>query len=92
MTGGFRQMLLPQSAQLHRFLFPLIERDVWISQIALSDQLRCRPTARQGLRKSVAGKTKRGGRVRELLSNAGANNFGFIVAARNMQQQHKNEE
>lgn len=45
LAGGFRQMPVPQSAPLLRFLFPLIERNVRISRIALSDWLHVRPTA-----------------------------------------------
>lgn len=41
LTGGFRQVPVPQSAPLLRFLFPLIER----TRIALSDWLHVRPTA-----------------------------------------------
>jgi hypothetical protein len=37
LTGGFRPMPVSQSAPLLRFLFPLIERNVRISRIALSD-------------------------------------------------------
>ena len=45
LTGGFRQMPVPQSTPWLRFLFPLIERNVRISRIALSDWLHVRPTA-----------------------------------------------
>jgi hypothetical protein len=39
LTGGFRQMPVPQSTPWLRFLFALIERNVQISRIALSDWL-----------------------------------------------------
>jgi len=45
LTGGFRHIPVPQSTPLLRFLFPLIERNVRISRIALSDWLHVRPTA-----------------------------------------------
>ena len=44
-AGGFRHVPVPQSTPWLRFLSPLIERNVRISRITLSDWLHGRPTA-----------------------------------------------
>jgi hypothetical protein len=44
-AGGFRPVPVPQSTPWLRFLSPLIERNVRISRITLSDWLHVRPTA-----------------------------------------------
>ena len=64
-AGGFRQVPVPQSTPWLRFLSPLIEPDVPISGIRLSDQLHYRPTADTSVVTDV-----RGGRVPVLRTHA----------------------
>ena len=44
LTGGFRHTPVPQSTSFPRFPSPLIEPDVQVSRIRLSDWLHIRPT------------------------------------------------